>query len=200
LFYEASEGGAGVLTRIVHEPATLASIAREALRLMHFAIPQNDSDALPETDSLTDVEGACVKGCYRCLLSYFNQPDHEVIDRRDLGARELLGRLARARTTVDTAEARSSAGTAQAPASNAWTSRWIEAAQGLSVPLPQWVLHESVVPRWPSSYAAVILPDAPKEIRDSLDLEGSTLFVFPPDVERWPDAFARLARYLGPGA
>ena len=33
---------------------------------------------------LRDKEGAeCVKGCYRCLLSYYNQPDHELIDRTD---------------------------------------------------------------------------------------------------------------------
>ena len=30
----------------------------------------------------TDPESRCVAGCYRCLLSYFNQPDHELIDRR----------------------------------------------------------------------------------------------------------------------
>ena len=26
---------------------------------------------------------ACVAACYRCLMSYYNQPDHELIDRRD---------------------------------------------------------------------------------------------------------------------
>ena len=28
----------------------------------------------------------CVKGCYRCLLSYYNQLDHELIDRTDVAA------------------------------------------------------------------------------------------------------------------
>src|SRR3546814_20886255 len=30
-----------------------------------------------------DPHAECVKGCYRCLLSYYNQPDHEFIDRKD---------------------------------------------------------------------------------------------------------------------
>jgi hypothetical protein len=37
-----------------------------------------------------------VKGCYRCLLSYYNQPDHEHIDRTDPELLETLLRLARA--------------------------------------------------------------------------------------------------------
>src|SRR5690606_36527062 len=48
-----------------------------------------------------DVPGtSCVAACYRCLMSYFNQPDHELLDRRDVDARALLLRLARATTHV----------------------------------------------------------------------------------------------------
>ena len=36
-----------------------------------------------------------MKGCYRCLLSYYNQPDHEHIDRKDESVLRLLLRLAR---------------------------------------------------------------------------------------------------------
>ena len=35
------------------------------------------------------------QGCYRCLLSYYNQPDHEHIDRTDDDVRRVLLRLAR---------------------------------------------------------------------------------------------------------
>lgn len=86
LIYEATEGGAGVLTRLVHEPDALARVAREALRVMHLDVPEPPA-ALPVATSLEDLpDTECVAGCYRCLLSYYNQPDHAVIDRRDTGS------------------------------------------------------------------------------------------------------------------
>jgi hypothetical protein len=200
LFYEAAEGGAGVLTRLVHEPDLLASVAREALRLMHLDIPADDASPLPPPDQMQDVEGACVRGCYRCLLSYYNQPDHEVIDRRDPGARNSLVRLAASHTVLDAATAPAQRAAPQPATAAGWTGRWISAANALSAPLPAWVLHENAVPRWPASYAAVILPDTLPSVREQLDMDGSTLFVFPADTDRWPDAFSRLARYLGANA
>lgn len=76
LLYEATEGGAGVLNRLVSDGGKISEIALEALNLMHY-----DFDA--KTGTLTERTDACVAGCYRCLLSYFNQTDHELIDRRD---------------------------------------------------------------------------------------------------------------------
>ncbi|TBH10155.1 DEAD/DEAH box helicase [Rhizobium leguminosarum] len=81
LTYEATEGGAGVLTRLMDDGKAINEVARTALGLMHFenvdaAIAGGDADLLQEKD-----DGSCVRGCYRCLLSYFNQPDHELIDR-----------------------------------------------------------------------------------------------------------------------
>src|SRR6185437_13990910 len=159
-----------------------AKIAREALRLMHLVVPDDDTTPLPPADELADEEGACVRGCYRCLLSYYNQPDHDVIDRRDPAARQLLVRLAQSRTTL-AAAASEAAGTDKpnATASDGWTARWIAATGTLGGPIPQWTMHESVVPQWPASYAAAILPDTPPAIREQLELEGSTLFVFPTD-------------------
>ena len=95
LFYEATEGGAGVLSRILQEPAKLAQIARAAIELMHY--DGIDAAAAAEDPSLlvTVPYAQCVKGCYRCLLSYYNQLDHEVIDRTDEAALTLLLRLTR---------------------------------------------------------------------------------------------------------
>src|SRR6516165_5774261 len=42
----------------------------------------------------------CVAGCYRCLLSYYNQPDHELIDRKNADALTILLRLARSRVSA----------------------------------------------------------------------------------------------------
>ena len=96
LFYEASEGGAGVLSRLVRETHHVARVARTALELMHYrrideAVAACDSELLESTE-----DANCVKGCYRCLLSYYNQPDHELIDRTDPQALTRLLQMARA--------------------------------------------------------------------------------------------------------
>lgn len=110
LIYEATEGGAGVLNRLIEDSGAMARVARTALTLMHFVnvdpiIASRDATALQD-----DPEAACVRGCYRCLLSYFNQPDHEQIDRTDAAARQILVDLAR--STIRVIGARPLAGNA----------------------------------------------------------------------------------------
>jgi Lhr-like helicase len=95
LAFEATEGGAGVLGRLTSEPQALARVARVALELMHY---DNIDDAISAIDSsllTADPHADCVKGCYRCLLSYYNQPDQEFIDRNDADVLRILLRLAR---------------------------------------------------------------------------------------------------------
>lgn len=100
LTFEATEGGAGVLGRLTSEPNALAAVARASLDLMHYrnveaVIAAADPSLLEEAE-----DARCVKGCYRCLLSYFNQPDHEQIDRTDDAVRLLLLRLARSSVAI----------------------------------------------------------------------------------------------------
>lgn len=100
-FYEAVEGGAGALSRLMHDTTAFNAVAREALSIMHYK-PESFAPALqngPEA-LVVDPHAHCVAGCYRCLLSYFNQPDHELIERRNShnpDALRLLTRLAFAR-------------------------------------------------------------------------------------------------------
>ncbi len=70
LFYEAAEGGAGVLRRLLNREK-FNEVVREALEVAHYD---------PETGE--DRKDACEAACYDCLLSYYNQPDHEILDRR----------------------------------------------------------------------------------------------------------------------
>ena len=76
LFFEAAEGGAGVLRQLLHDPDALTRVARKALEICHFD---------PDTgDDLGRAEGAredCEAACYDCLLSYFNQRHHPLLDR-----------------------------------------------------------------------------------------------------------------------
>ncbi|ARU18281.1 DEAD/DEAH box helicase [Croceicoccus marinus] len=85
LFYEASEGGAGVLKRLMEGADQWRALAEKALDLMHYH---------RDGAEFADKNDACVKGCYRCLLSYYNQPDHELIDRQDEEVLSVLLRLA----------------------------------------------------------------------------------------------------------
>lgn len=99
MFYEAAEGGAGVLTRIASETTSLAQVAGNALKLLHHEAPQGSwkLDELPELEQTNALGNRiCEAGCYQCLLSYFNQPDHENINRRNTDALKVLVALANA--------------------------------------------------------------------------------------------------------
>lgn len=95
LIYEASEGGAGVLRRLVEDGDALAQIAIQALELCHY-------DYDPASGTVTDLRRApgadedCVAACYDCLMSYTNQPDHPRLDRRRI--KDILARLAQTQT------------------------------------------------------------------------------------------------------
>lgn len=93
LFYEAAEGGAGVLTRLLSDADALRRVARRALEICHY---RSASGSWTDPDDLKDENPACEAGCYRCLLSYYNQPEHGEIDRREPTVLALLSRLTRA--------------------------------------------------------------------------------------------------------
>ena len=102
LFYEAAEGGAGVLRRLVDEPQALAEVARLALEICHF-----DADTGEDRQHAQHAEEDCEAACYDCLLSYSNQREHAILDRQTI--RDLLLHLAGSRlASSPTAETRES--------------------------------------------------------------------------------------------
>ena len=92
LFYESSEGGAGVLRHLVDEPDAFANVAKAALELCHFD-PDTGEDRKRAVKSREDCEAAC----YDCLLSYSNQTDHRLIDRKSI--RDMLLKFSKAQTS-----------------------------------------------------------------------------------------------------
>jgi len=83
LIYESAEGGAGVLRRLVEDAGALAQVARNALEICHF-----DPDTGVDLHMAPGAKEVCEAGCYDCLLSYYNQPDHRLVDRQVI--REML--------------------------------------------------------------------------------------------------------------
>jgi hypothetical protein len=69
VIYETSEGGAGVLHALMDE-ARFRKVVREAQTVLH-----GDPD-----------DGGCERACYECLLSFYNQPEHEYLDRTLVGS------------------------------------------------------------------------------------------------------------------
>jgi len=64
VLYETAVGGSGVLASLA-EPGRLGRLVGRARELLHEG----------------DPEGGCQKACYACLLSFFNQRDHHLLDR-----------------------------------------------------------------------------------------------------------------------
>lgn len=91
LFYEAAEGGAGVLRRLVDDSLVLKEVAREALRLCHF-----DPDTGEDLHRAVHAREDCEAACYDCLLSYGNQREHFLLDRQLI--RDFLGFLTNSET------------------------------------------------------------------------------------------------------
>jgi hypothetical protein len=92
LFYEASEGGAGVLNRLTGMGNELQRVARKALEIMHYDVSKeiNTPSDLKDMEDLKDPKERCVAGCYRCLLSYYNQPEHGLINRKNQNVKDIL--------------------------------------------------------------------------------------------------------------
>ncbi len=131
LFYEASEGGAGALRRLVDERELFAEVARKALEICHF-----DPDTGEDKRRAPQAREDCEAGCYDCLLSYSNQRDHDLIDRQLL--KDLLLAWSRGKTEVSSSPR--SRAEHLADLKNACDSslekEWLDRVHGLNLRLP----------------------------------------------------------------
>lgn len=183
LFYEAAEGGAGALSRLIQEPDALAMVARRALETMHFdsesflAAREQGAAAL-----IPDPQARCVAACYRCLLSYFNQPDHEIINRQSDKVQAFLLRLAFAQAKAELGVTPSEPGWEECPPHDVDPLT----IEGISIPLI-----------WRSArVAALEQADAPVAIDETLAAKGIELVVLPADAAERAAAIGRLCSLL----
>ncbi|WP_334545058.1 DEAD/DEAH box helicase [Rhizobium leguminosarum] len=179
LLYEATEGGAGVLNRLVADKSKVAKVAREALDIMHYDFDEALGGAKPK-------DNACVAGCYRCLLSYFNQMDHDLIDRRDPAVVSFLCELAQS-TVEDSIDK---------PLSSA-DNAWLASILAWGLPAPQSGKIGNLVCNlvWPSHMVVATEGSASAELRAVCDTHGYDLVELPDTPPKAiPDD---LARYFG---
>ncbi len=204
LFYEAAEGGAGVLTRLANHRDDLALVASNALQLIHYRAPQSgvwtldDLPSLEQTDELGNHQ--CEAGCYQCLLSYFNQPDHEHINRRNADALKLLVALANAQVQpVANSPATVAATTSEDELLDVWLSalRQVGARQPDAVNVPVNNGAAIAAAQYKASRALVFLSTVDEQTASVLQDKGWQVLDFS-DASHWPQQFAAHADVFGP--
>jgi very-short-patch-repair endonuclease len=224
LFFEAAEGGAGVLTRLATEPNALAAVAAEALEVMHFLRPADGQPWVHAALSQErDAEGhpVCEAGCYRCLLSYYNQPDHDIIDRQDKVAGglllDLLCRLTSANVALGTqgrAPEQHDAELARA-AGSSLEQAWLDHVGAHGYRKPDRGQHTIAAANCCADFFyddlnLAVFIDGPhhdteaRRAKDAatdraLDDLGCLVVRFPKDAALWPDIFKNNADLFGPG-
>lgn len=201
LFYEAAEGGAGVLTRLASEPDQLAEVAKNALKLMHFQAPETtwNFDQLAEHElRRPDGERICEAGCYQCLLSYYNQPDHDKISRQDPTALKLLVALANASVCLDTPMKH-----ADSLNSDARLATWLLELERRELRRPD-ALNVSLNngqgvadAQYKTSRALVFLSAPDDSLRAYAEDRSYRVVIFPPDQSDWSALFSQYQEIFG---
>jgi hypothetical protein len=190
LLYESAEGGAGVLTRLANDPVEFSKVARRALQVMHFEVPEGAASK----SSLKDLLPGCSTGCYRCLLSYYNQTEHELINRHDTRVVELLLQCAGASVQ----KSQPAPGAPQ----GALLARWISEVNARGLRHPEQTAYQPKGQSWkvdafyPDRMLAVFVGEVPAGASDFLASKGLTTLVFGSDPAGWPAQFEAAARHL----
>jgi very-short-patch-repair endonuclease len=223
LLYESAEGGAGVLTRLATEPDALARVASEALAILHFHQPESGiwSRELLQEELNADGRPICEAGCYRCLLSYYNQPDHVNIDRQDADNEgkvlDILCQLSHTRGEAGSfgRTAEEQLGELERVSGSTLEQAWLAYVREHSYRLPDKGQH--IIERCQASadyfyedWKAAIFVDGPHHEAESqaerdatinacLEAAGYYVIRFPRDTHVWPEVFKTHAGLFGTG-
>lgn len=198
LIYESAEGGAGVLTRLATDPDALSKVAKAALEVMHYAA----SEAVGAQPSNPSAD--CEKACYRCLLSYSNQPDHRRIDRANPYAMAVLRTLAQSKGIPDASEQTlpAVAPGASDDAQSAHLERWALEARKLSLDPKRFALGDLPCAATPDFFlrsksgkilAAYVGREPGVPDQEAIDDADGSIFRFPAHDD-WSDSFTRLKK------
>lgn len=192
LIYEASEGGSGVLHGLSENPQRLQQVAYEALCAMHYA-PSALPQALTDTEANKNEEQRCNKACYRCLLSYTNQPDHSNIDRHQQEVCALLQSFFSVTFRDQALPPRRSAEEESTP-----SARWKAELIARELPEPEYEVSKlgfTFFALFKRRRVAVFMGAEPPNAHE-LDDFGIAHLTFPADEGAWPPLFDELSTLL----
>jgi len=214
LLYESAEGGAGVLSRLVESPSALRQLGLTALEVCHWRL----SDPLPANwAALEDADPDCEAGCYRCLLGYHNQREHDRIDRRIPALKQFLLDLAGAELVGQGgSDSRSERlehllGFCQSGLERLWLETAFRLGHHLPDDAQKEVSGHFVTPDFTyREAAALVFIDGPhhnqplqqrldQQKRQALKDAGIRVVVFDQHSEEWPEVFREHAWLFGEG-
>ena len=204
LFFEVSEGGAGVLKDLVDDGQAWKRVVRKALELCHF-------DADTGHDKGADT---CSKACYRCLLDYANQPDHAKLDRYQLKETLWKWRKLELKSAGGSGTRQSRYEELHARCDSQLEKKWLTRVRDLGLRMPSHSQETT-----PNVYArpdfeyhdelAAIFVDGPPhdqhmnrandiQITEQLELNGYRVIRFRHDeVDKWDTIFAQYPDVFG---
>jgi DEAD/DEAH box helicase/Domain of unknown function (DUF1998)/Helicase conserved C-terminal domain len=190
LLYESSEGGAGVLTRLANEPEEFAKVSKRALELMHYEVPQGAA----AFSDLKNLEPHCERGCYRCLLSYYNQTEHEYINRQDKKVVELLLACASGRVKLSKP--------ADVIPVNSLLAKWMSKLTELGLRHPDKFnvtltgFDRKVDALYSEDRLAVFMGTVPADVVAYIEAKGFKSLTFTDLIGSWPEIFSANAKYF----
>jgi hypothetical protein len=172
---------------------------------MHYAVPDNEVSV----DQLSDLAGEnagpkalpCEAGCYQCLLSYFNQPDHEIIDRRNPAAIGFLVSLAN--SVVQPLHHAAVAAKIADGIPNGGLQNWLAALTEFGLRQPDQISFpinggEAIADAlYQAARALVFLAPPAETVLAYAQDRGMTVIVFPVETSGWSAVFASHASIFG---
>jgi very-short-patch-repair endonuclease len=207
LLYESAEGGAGVLRRLVEDPRALPAVARLALEIAHF-----NPDSGKDEGIATATRESCEAACYDCLLSYFNQRDHRLVDRHLLPEVLIPGLTASVRTSPAPMPREDQLARLLNLCQSELEKKWVRMIDRMGLKLPSHAQHliEECAARPDFFYqreGAAIFVDGPHhdkpaqqakdaEQQDRLEDHGLTTVRFHHSAD-WPAVLARYTTLFG---
>ena len=186
-----------MLTRLATEPQSLAQVASAALQLMHFNPPngQWSVDGLEALEQKQHGLSICEAGCYQCLLSYFNQPDHDHINRRHPDVLNLLVALANAEVKLTATTSSTPTGGTAPEGEDATLSAWLNALDQAGLRRPDAVNVSvnqgaaTAAGQYKAARALVFLVPVVPELQTNLTDKGWQVLDFS-DSAQWAARFA----------